>query len=424
MELGAVVQKLGIAGSERILRTNWEQARSAMPEGGILFLSPQFIDWACEVAYLTKGMARSVGQAARRIAGDEALRTLAWYCHYNLVQETEGNVPVREWPELRTALDKDAGMFYVVVLLSLTAEMNEVHRERNIPDAIVRDTVLDLKLCMNKEDFREDYGHWGISPRILAWLLLHWRGRLYRLGRLQFVPDVSRARLSVFRNRSDNTVLALSEMGMEYRADGQVNGAGDVWDREGAWTSFLSATDTEIVGSPISPRGYAIERQVRLAAGQWQAVMSPGDPVLAVHIPAGSPMDFGTCGKSIAKALEFFPRYFPERLFVAFMCHSWILDAQFEELLPESSNLVRFQKEVYLFPVKSSSAGVIKTVFGRKVTDISSAPRHTTMQRAFAKHIEGGGQFRGGGCFLFPQDFAWGEQVYRSQALPFTPPDS
>jgi hypothetical protein len=35
------------------------------------------------------------------------------------------------------------------------------------------------------------------------------------------------------------------------------------------------------------------------------------------------------------------------------------------------------------------------------------------LQRAFARHLEVGGHFRGGACFLLKEDLAWGSQVYR-----------
>jgi len=231
-------------------------------------------------------------------------------------------------------------MFYVLVLLSGTPLMQRAHRRRQIPQDVVRDTVLDLDLCLKKEDYRKTHGHLGISPRILGWLLNHWRGNLYRLGRLQFMPGVFRGGLRAFRHRTQRTVLALSEPGLRYRADGQRDGAGRVEDPEGAWESVLRAEGDEIVGQPILPVGRACRETVRLSATEWKQVLAPGDPVLEIHIPAGPPMDYAACAVSIRRAIKFFPRHFPDRPFVAFVCSSWILDAQFEALLPPTSNLV------------------------------------------------------------------------------------
>ena len=415
MDLNAVVTRLGIPESADVFATDWEQSQAAMPKGGVPFLDAHSLRETCRQVYLPDTMAEAVVEAARRIAADPALSALAWHCHYRLIHEGKQRVGVREWWVLTAALDRDAGMFYVVVLLSVTPRMQAIHRRRNIPEEIIRDTVRDLDLCMNKEDFREDFGHWGISPRILGWLLNHWRGELYRLGRLQFIPDTWRDQLHAFRHRTEGVTVLLAGDGITFRADGQVDGAGGVKDESGAWTSSLAITDREIVGHPIHPKAYAIAKPVCLPTDEWQQVLGPGDPAIAIHIPAGAPMDYDECGDSIRQALDFFPKYFPDKPFATLMCHSWILDAQFEDLLPASSNLVRFQQEMYLFPIKGGSEGTVKTVLGRHVKDIKDAPRETTMQRAFAEHIEGGGHFRAGGCLLFPQDFAWGSQVYRRQ---------
>jgi len=234
------------------------------------------------------------------------------------------------------------------------------------------------------------------------------------------MPGVFRGGLRAFRHRTQRTVLALCESGQRYRADGQRDGAGRVEDPEGAWESVLRTEGDEIVGQPILPVGRACRETVRLPAAEWRQALAPGDPVLEIHIPAGPPMDYAACAVSIRRAIEFFPRHFPDRPFVAFVCSSWILDAQFEALLPPTSNLVRFQKEVYLYPVRSSGDSTLETVFGSVCRDPAALPRETTMQRAFARHLEQGGHFRGGGCFLFPCDFRWGSRFYRRQRLPVT----
>ncbi|MFQ6042591.1 MAG: acyltransferase domain-containing protein [Candidatus Poribacteria bacterium] len=419
MNLNTVLNRLGIPDREDVFAEDWESSQRALPVGGIPFLMPDYVTWACEAAYLPRGMTQAVLAVSKRIAADEALCAFAWYCHHRLFQARERRVEIHRLPILTAALGRDAGMFYVLILLAFTPQMQEVHHRRKIPADIVRDTVLNLKFCMEAEDYSQEFGQWGISPRILNWLMNHWRGELYRLGRLQFVPSRFHGKLRAFRHRAKGTVIALSEEGARYRSDGQVDGAGGVYDAADAWTATLNITDTEIIGYPIAPVGHAIRNQVRLPTAEWAQVLAPGHPVLAIHIPAGSPMSFELCGESVRQALEFFPKHFPDKPFIAFTCHSWILDRQFEKLLPPTSNLVRFQKEMYLFPVAGGNESVLRAVFGRKTKDISSAPRDTTMQRAFARHIETGGHFRGGGCFLLKDDLNWGSQFYRRQSLPW-----
>ena len=227
--------------------------------------------------------------------------------------------------------------------------------------------------------------------------------------------------MRAYRNRLTGEVVALSEPGLVYRADGQHNGSAGIFDAEGCWTSSLVQKDGAVVGCPISPWGFALQEEVRLPTDDWSLVLMPNSPCLDIHIPSGSPMDFEHCGDSLRQALEFFPRHFPDKPFVGLACHSWILDNQFPDLLPPSSNLVRFEREGYLFPV-ARSGGAIRAVFGYgfaeeegtvSADDLARLPRRTGMQKAFAEHMNAGGRFRGGGFFLLNGDLAWGKQVYR-----------
>src|SRR5262249_30698373 len=146
--------------------------------------------------------------------------------------------------------------------------------------------------------------------------------------------------------------------------------------------------------------------------------LAPGDPVLHIHIPAGSPMDPAACGESFAAASTFFGRHFPERPFVAFTCSSWLLDPTLQALLPAASNIARFQREVYLLPGRAAGKSTLVRVFGDVPPDLTHAPRDTTLRRAILDHLLAGGHLSGGRCVLFPADLSWGRQVYLRQAWP------
>jgi len=382
-------------------------------------LTPLEVRRWCEASFVSAELTAMILAAAERIAASEELSAMARRCHEALFGAGERKAKPRDWPVPLQAMGDLAGMFYVVVLLSGTPLRQAVHAARGIPDEIVRETVTDLELCIRTERQDELKGLPGITGYILGWLLLHWRGDLYRLGRLQFVPGTFRCKVRAFRNAGTGVVVALSDDGVRYRADGQVDGAGKVFDAQGAWTAEFRETGEAFVGSPISPEGHALRRVVQLAKAEWLPALAPGDPVLEIHMPAGPPMAFDACGDSIRRALEFFPRYFPDRPFVGFACTSWLLDAQLDRLRPPTSNLVRFQKEMYLFPIGGASGEMPWQVKVRKDPKTGQAAAMTTMQRAFYRHVEQGGRFYNGGCFLLKEDFRWGGSVYRSQSVPW-----
>jgi hypothetical protein len=134
-------------------------------------------------------------------------------------------------------------------------------------------------------------------------------------------------------------------------------------------------------------------------------------------------MAYEACGDSFRQALEFFPRHYPEYAFRGFQCESWVLNSWLETALPPTSNMVRFQREVYLLPCELDPDEPAHVAFGFHgvPTDLSQAPRKTSLQRALLALMEAGGKIplTGGGCFLLREDVRWGDEVYRRQELPF-----
>ena len=62
--------------------------------------------------------------------------------------------------------------------------MRERHRARGVAESVSRATAADLGLWIREHHRR--HGAWGLSET--GWLRFHLAGRLFRLGRLQFMP--------------------------------------------------------------------------------------------------------------------------------------------------------------------------------------------------------------------------------------------
>jgi len=424
MELQHVIRDLGLTEGTKTLESDWEESQQSMTEGDLFFLAPSFAAGACREIHLSDEIGRGAAALCPRIAARPALKALAWHFHHCLYEAAGPPYldntwdAVNSWPTLREALGDDAGMFYLIVLLSGLPRMRQVHESHSVPPDIVKDTVLDVKLWLEEEKQHGAFPGWGLTPHNMAWLLNHFRGILYRIGRLQYQFATFYPRLRAFRHIESGAVLALSEDGVTYTREGQLaRGAGE--NADGRWTARLALTGDAVTGSPLLPQGRALNRDVCLQASEWRQVLGPGDPTLNLHIPAGSPMSHEECGESFRKAVKFFPKHFPERPYVAFVCGSWLLNGELQEFLPSTSNLVRFQKELYLFSIGLNRESIFWRVFGGVPEDLSTAPRDTALRRAILDRASSGEPFRptAGGCILFPEDLNWGGQVYLRQDL-------
>lgn len=389
----------------------WNISESDFRPGKLFFLTDDFIRNACAGLKLELSPGEALLSAAQRIRANPALERLAWHVHvlfFSHYREPE----FQAWPMLPASLEIAADMFYAIIMLSGLPHVQEIYRQRQIPENVQSDTLADLALQMN--NYRKSAGRWGLSNA--GWICRHFSGRIYRIGRLQFLFDTFRQDFRAFRNIRDGRALFLAEGGINFRADGQFDGVNGIYDSR-AFTSTLDFRVMPVRGNPVTPDGRVLRQAVHLSWTDWVQILSPGDPTLSLHIPAGGKMDYDKCGDSLREASAFFPKHFPERPVRAFTCDSWLLDSHFQEYLPPDSNIVRFQQEMYLHPVRGRNEGVVGQAFGSPLIDLQNVKVNTNLQRAVLQCIRNGTLWCGGGSVLFPEDMAWGKQVYRSQLL-------
>jgi hypothetical protein len=217
--------------------------------------------------------------------------------------------------------DRPAPYLYPWALVAALPLVRSYHTTVGVPDDISWATLADLgrQLAIG----RLVYGRPGLPSA--GWLVPHFRGLLYQLGRLQ------------------------------YQRVGDVR---TVW------------RDAPEVG-----------------------------PVLDIHIPATGPLAPSTVDGSLAMAREFFARYFPDFRPRYGYCNSWLLDPQLAGYLPESANIVAFQRRFDLLPVPDDKPdddlAVLEFVFHRerkplRHKELDTLPQRTTLERAVVAHLRAG----------------------------------
>lgn len=222
--------------------------------------------------------------------------------------------------------------FWIYVFLSAVDDVRRWHQGRGIPEDVSWATLADLG--PNIAACRLRTGQTGLDNPF--WLAAHYRGLLYRLGRLQYIP---------------------------YR----------------------------LCTGPAGPLcWYDAATAEGLGAG-----FRPGDPAVSVHVPAGSPLEPEACDASIRDAKDFFARHFPEHTYRIMTCTSWLLDDQLGSYLPETSNLIRFQRRFEIVPGgRDDDNEIFRFVFGRPMESLAEVPRDTALRRAVLRHIEEGKHWR------------------------------
>jgi hypothetical protein len=408
--LEALVASLGLENTPKTWQECWEESQQRSPERLKSFLRDTFSSEVGVLVPICPDALEALAHTAKDISSDDELLALLGLWHFLLFHSSQ--VPgfeIADWPLPSARLGDQAALFSSVALLSGVRHTYSMHESLGIPPEVTSYTLSDIDIWLR--DYFDKHGAWGMEQA--GWMLLHFTGRLFWLGRLQFRAEKFGPHLRAYRNNNTGKVLALLETGAKVRRDGQIDGSNGICDCD-AWTAELVVDDGVIRGYPVSHLGSVSSDPVEIRSAEWNQVLGPGDAILEVHIPASGKMDYDECGASFRSAVEFYHRHLPGYDFAAFTCISWLLDPQLGKILPAESNIVRFLSEYYLFPVKSDDSQTFVRVFGEKPVDLASAPRNTGLQRAILDYSLAGNQFRMGGGFILTDDLDWGHAPYRS----------
>lgn len=418
IDLHTVLTSLDLESARAAIEPGWAESQAAMPVD-VPFLQEAFLREGAAWMSLPAEIAEAAVRAAGRIRTSEPLRALAWHAHWRMFQGGKG---IGDWPLPTQALGADAGMLYALALLGNWPQARQAYEQRGTPPDVVRDTMADVALHL--ERYRRQHGALGLEAMYAGnWLRNHLRGRIFRLGRLQYIAAGFSQAVFVWRRERDGRTTALAATGLAFRSDGQRQGAGGLIDENGAWTSAYAEDDSSVTGHPLDPvRAVAGREAVRLDKREWRLVLRPGDPVLDMHIPAIGPMTPPNCAESVRRAMEFFPKHFPENPTPrAIMCTTWMLDPQLAGYLGPQSNIMDFQRQFYLYPVEGDPWSGIRHVFEIEIPygwsgplDLDALPQTSSLTRGLIAHVRSGGRWLKAGGFVLAEDLPWGKDSYRN----------
>jgi hypothetical protein len=411
-DLTAMCAVLGLEQVPELWAQTWPQSARSFAPGQVFFLDAGHVGETCQTLHNSAGVTEALLECAAAVRESPALERLAWHLHWLLCLsglDLGGHVWVAPPVEAHPA----GAMFYGLVVASGLPRLLELHGARGLDPEDTIETLSDL------ETWTADHQRWEGSYRFtnMGWMQHHLRGRLLKIGRLQYLPGTYYHPFRWYRQQGTDRVIALAEDGLLLRGDGQFASADGGEVREGLWKSRFTGTLESVTGHPVSPLGQVLPQTVTLDTAEWHEVLRRGDPVMTVHIPAKGRMDPEACAASFRRAVDVYRRHYPEIIWRAFTCNSWLLDPQFELLDPPPPNICAFLREWYLHPAEGADDSAtwerIFDLFGRSAPDWDKAPQDTSLRRAAVTFTQAGGRLRGGGGVIFPDDLDGGQQVYR-----------
>ena len=306
---------------------------------------------------------------------------------------TEG---IGKWRIPDAKLGESVSLFHVIALLSGLEELRDFYKKRNISNEVLKDTVFDISIWM--QDFKSKNGYFGLPT--MDWITCHFRGQIFRLGRLQFIQKLFEFPIIAYKNNKSGEIAAFFTNAFDIRKDGQINGTNDITETDGVWQTYYKEDESTVTGNLISHNGSVSKEITNLDVNDWSIVLKQNDPIYDVHIPADGPMDYNECIKSFKFSLEFFANHFTDRPGKGFVCTSWLLDPQLALLLPAESNIVKFLSTFHLFPIKSSDGQMFERVFVNRPENLKDLPKNSSLQRSIADYVIKGNRMTCAGGFI------------------------
>lgn len=113
-----------------------------------------------------------------------------------------------------------------------------------------------------------------------------------------------------------------------------------------------------------------------------------GTSALNVHIPAGEPLTENAACESLGRAKAFFRNYldFDAQIMC---CDSWLLSPALQDLLPQESNILRFQKMFNIYATRKNRQAE-ERVFGCVKENPAEYPQNTLLQWKMKEYLQAG----------------------------------
>jgi len=152
-------------------------------------------------------------------------------------------------------------------------------------------------------------------------------------------------------------------------------------------------------------RGSWTTRQVssklfRIGQLEYELTTLEGVPAVSLHIPTDVDLRAEVLGPSVREGLKELFRIFPEYADKTVYCHSWLLSPLLKDLLPETSNILKFQNLFDIEPDGTPGNDVLLWVFKNPKLAREDYPENTSLQRKLKQFFLDGGQFLEGKGYL------------------------
>jgi hypothetical protein len=295
------------------------------------------------------------------------------------------------YQKLTPSCMKNHSEFYSFLLLLACVEPSmKMLEERGVP----KESYEKIPYQPMERQFHKFVINGDLDVSDFPWDMNFYTCSIFLMDRFLFIPYRFADDFTMYRKKDTKEVMALRHGGEVFRRDGQLNGINDVYDKPGSFTSVWEEDDEIITANKVNPMGYVEQNTITLRKNEWDLALKKGDILLALHVPAGPGYNPERLKSSMELGIAFYEKYFEELGVKGFWSESWLYDSRLSLILDnETSNIVKVQRQFYLYPILEGDGMFRYEAFGDwKVDPLTIEPK-SSLQKAAIEYMKTGGRF-------------------------------
>lgn len=377
-------------------------------------ISAEFFSEVCTRFEIPMDKQEYLHNAMKAIEADEVLFSFTKFIIWDMCN-ARNRCEMDDYQSLTPTCMSEYGEAYSLLLLLACVEPSmKLLEKRGVPVEYYK----EIPFSPMKAQFKKLKESGDVTVSDFPWDINFYTCAIYLMDRFYFIPYKFGDNFTMYRSKDTGKVIALRHAGEEFRSDGQFNGMNDVFDQKGKFVSEWFETETEITANPISPMGYVKREAVTLNKNEWEVVLHKGDILLALHVPSGPGYTPERVKTSMTLAIDFYHTYYPELDIKGFWSESWLYDSRLSLVLEEKrSNIVKVQRQFYLYPVAEGDGMLRYEAFGDWKADPLALEAKSSLHRAVQEYMKTGARFNTLSMIVLK------EEIERMGSMPYILPE-
>ncbi len=392
----------------------------------------------------------------RTLAAIEADEKLLYFSHFFVwdMCSMRNKYDIDNYTELVPECLGEYNEAYAFLILMACVPVSEKEmRRRGVP----KEYYEDIPHRMMRDQLKRYIEKGRIDVEDMPWKMNFYTLTIFLLDRFLFIPYQHGERFRMYRSRKTGRVIALNEAGCEYDAEGQLldwhfpedeaaaddteetksvseeyserHGAGEPDEnpdgrknghyyghRKAAgsetFTTTLDEDEKSVTGYYMNPLGFTENKKVTLDKSEYELALNANDWLIALHIPGGEGYTPERMHSSMALALDFFGKYYPELDMKGFWSSSWLYDERLRLILGDGRNITNVQDLMYRYSDGEDGSMLYVHLFADMKNSLEDYECKSTLQKEARRYLLEGKRFCTTGMMILKEEALSGKTYF------------